>query len=104
MEELVAVGAAFVTETLREELGLAVARECSMEGRKRWGAYGIGHDDGTDHAGAEIALLASGGVERHGGVRCWWWFESKLACHSKKLVATLEVQHSSLMHLAEIYN
>jgi hypothetical protein len=30
--------------------------------RKETAAYRIGHDDGADHAGAEVALLARGDV------------------------------------------
>lgn len=54
MEKLFAVRASFVAEALsaeRQSAGLEVWPRCGR-------AYAICHDDGADHAGAQVALLA----------------------------------------------
>lgn len=62
MQELLAVGASFVAEALfRNKASVLFGRRVEGRGTEngaRWRAYAVGHDDGADHACAQVALLA----------------------------------------------
>lgn len=64
VEEVVAVGAPFVAEALRSLALVARGGMGCLDGEERWDGrrggeeYAGGLDDGADHAGAEVALLA----------------------------------------------
>lgn len=64
MKELVAVRAALVAEALGSEIVSEKAAVAEDEGAGK-APYRIGHDNGANHACAEVALLASRGEERH---------------------------------------
>lgn len=73
MQELFAVGTSFVAEALfagGRGLGLASSKMRRswprLHARSRRNAYAVCHDDGADHAGAQVALLAGGDEAGHG--------------------------------------
>ncbi len=67
MKELLAVGASLIAEAL-----VVMVSMLYLKGTMRERAYGERHDDGADHARAEVALLVRRNIVfRHFGACCF---------------------------------